>query len=70
MSELGHKHALPRRSISVRFTPISGHQREWRCRFFGACRPLVARALQGSGLTRTAPALILIAALWELGEKS
>jgi hypothetical protein len=59
MSEMGHFPALPRRSIFVRFIPISGHQRERRCRFFVACRPLVVRVLQGSGVTRTAPALIL-----------
>jgi hypothetical protein len=41
------------------FTSINGHQREWQCRFFVARRPLVARVLQGSRLTRTAPALIL-----------
>ena len=29
MSALGQKHALPRRSIAVRFTSINGHQREW-----------------------------------------
>ena len=30
MSPSGQLHALPRRSIAVRFTSINGHQRDWR----------------------------------------
>jgi hypothetical protein len=45
---MGQLHALPRRSIAVRFTSINGHQRDWRPSVGGESDPGLALT-SGSG---------------------